>query len=85
MNFRTRCASIAVCLRCALILPQTFKLSEWGAFGDDGKLEQFRTKYDKALDGQSIQPGKQLFEKMISGMYLVSWCLFVDCFQNLIL
>ena len=80
-----------MCINCGLFgnvpsfFHKHFKLSEWGAFGDDGKLEQFRTKYDKALDGQSIQPGKQLFEKMISGMYLVSWCLFVDCFQNLIL
>jgi len=44
--------------------------TEWGAFGDDGVIESFRTKYDRALDERSINPGKQLFEKMISGMYL---------------
>lgn len=44
--------------------------TEWGAFGDDGKLDKYRTEYDRALDEKSINPGKQLFEKMISGMYL---------------
>lgn len=35
-----------------------------------GKLDKYRTEYDRALDEKSINPGKQLFEKMISGMYL---------------
>jgi hexokinase len=29
-----------------------------------------RTKYDKTLDENTINVGKQLYEKMISGMYL---------------
>ncbi|XP_071495850.1 hexokinase-4-like isoform X2 [Diadema antillarum] len=43
---------------------------EWGAFGDDGALDDFRTEYDKNVDENSLNQGKQLYEKMISGMYL---------------
>ncbi|ELK32375.1 Hexokinase-1 [Myotis davidii] len=44
--------------------------TEWGAFGDDGALEDIRTEFDREIDRGSLNPGKQLFEKMISGMYL---------------
>uniref|UniRef100_A0A8I3MK58 Hexokinase-2 n=1 Tax=Canis lupus familiaris TaxID=9615 RepID=A0A8I3MK58_CANLF len=44
--------------------------TEWGAFGDDGTLEDIRTEFDRELDLGSLNPGKQLFEKMISGLYL---------------
>ncbi|KAI6207697.1 hypothetical protein M3Y96_00036400 [Aphelenchoides besseyi] len=44
--------------------------TEWGGFGDDGVLDFMRTKYDRALDEKTINVGKQLYEKMISGMYL---------------
>ncbi|XP_034027134.1 hexokinase-2 isoform X2 [Thalassophryne amazonica] len=43
---------------------------EWGAFGDDGALEDLRTDVDREMDEGSLHPGKQLFEKMISGMYM---------------
>ncbi|KAJ8380236.1 hypothetical protein SKAU_G00010140 [Synaphobranchus kaupii] len=43
---------------------------EWGAFGDDGALEDLRTEFDRDIDAGSLNPGKQLFEKMISGMYM---------------
>merc|ERR1719457_25952 len=43
---------------------------EWGAFGDDGALEDFRNDYDRTVDTTSINKGPQLFEKMISGMYM---------------
>uniref|UniRef100_A0AAR2IZB2 hexokinase n=1 Tax=Pygocentrus nattereri TaxID=42514 RepID=A0AAR2IZB2_PYGNA len=43
---------------------------EWGAFGDDGSLEDLRTDFDREIDAGSLNPGKQLFEKMISGMYM---------------
>ncbi|CAG9855672.1 unnamed protein product [Phyllotreta striolata] len=43
---------------------------ESGAFGDDGALDFCRTKYDIDVDKDSINPGKQAHEKMISGMYL---------------
>ncbi|KAJ1091059.1 hypothetical protein NDU88_004187 [Pleurodeles waltl] len=43
---------------------------EWGAFGDDGALEDIRTNFDREIDMGSLNPGKQLFEKMISGMYM---------------
>ncbi|MEE6488144.1 hypothetical protein FKM82_015142 [Ascaphus truei] len=44
--------------------------TEWGAFGDDGLLEDIRTSFDKEMDLGSINPGKQLFEKLISGLYM---------------
>ncbi|KAM9103332.1 hexokinase-3 isoform 3-T3 [Megaptera novaeangliae] len=43
---------------------------EWGAFGDDGSLSMLSTRFDASVDQASINPGKQRFEKMISGMYL---------------
>nr|CAD2193879.1 unnamed protein product [Meloidogyne enterolobii] len=43
---------------------------ELGAFGDDGKIDKYRTVHDRKLDANSINPRKQTFEKMISGMYL---------------
>ncbi|XP_049295125.1 hexokinase type 2 isoform X2 [Anopheles funestus] len=44
--------------------------TEWGAFGDDGALDFIRTEYDREIDQHSINPGRQLQEKMISGMYM---------------
>ncbi|XP_006630500.1 hexokinase-1 isoform X1 [Lepisosteus oculatus] len=44
--------------------------TEWGAFGDDGSLEDLRTEFDREIDRGSLNPGKQLFEKMVSGMYM---------------
>lgn len=43
---------------------------EWGAFGDNGCLDDIRTEYDRSVDDFSLNPGKQRYEKMISGMYL---------------
>uniref|UniRef100_A0A6I8PAZ2 Hexokinase-3 n=1 Tax=Ornithorhynchus anatinus TaxID=9258 RepID=A0A6I8PAZ2_ORNAN len=43
---------------------------EWGAFGDDGGLEHLITDFDRMVDKNSINPGKQKFEKLISGMFL---------------
>ncbi|KAK3765894.1 hypothetical protein RRG08_002140 [Elysia crispata] len=44
--------------------------TEWGAFGDNGCLDFMRTEYDHELDTFSINPAKQIMEKMISGMYM---------------
>merc|ERR1712088_1179988 len=44
--------------------------TEWGAFGDMGELDFIRTKWDYNVDKFSVIPGKQIFEKMISGMYM---------------
>ncbi|XP_074644082.1 hexokinase-like isoform X2 [Tubulanus polymorphus] len=44
--------------------------TEWGAFGDNDALDFVRTKFDRDIDSSSIRPGKQVFEKMISGMYM---------------
>jgi len=33
---------------------------EWGAFGDNGRLNLIRTKYDEEVDLSSINPGKQM-------------------------
>jgi len=44
--------------------------TEWGAFGDNGELDYIVTKWDRHVDAASLNPGKQIFEKMISGMYM---------------
>ncbi len=33
---------------------------EWGAFGDNGRLNLIRTKYDEEVDLSSLNPGKQM-------------------------
>ncbi|NXT01216.1 HXK3 protein, partial [Jacana jacana] len=43
---------------------------EWGAFGDNGCLDHIFTEFDRMVDEKTINPGKQRFEKLISGMYL---------------
>ncbi|KAJ6829168.1 putative hexokinase-4, chloroplastic [Iris pallida] len=40
--------------------------TEWGAFSNGLPL----TEFDKDMDSESINPGEQIFEKTISGMYL---------------
>ncbi|XP_030369104.1 hexokinase-2 [Scaptodrosophila lebanonensis] len=44
--------------------------TEWGAFGESGQLEFVRTEYDREVDRTSLNVSSQLFEKMVSGMYL---------------
>jgi len=44
--------------------------TEWGAFGDNGELDFIRTKWDLSVDDTSLNPGKQTYEKIISGMYM---------------
>lgn len=34
--------------------------TEWGAFGNNGELEEFRLEYDRVVDETSINPGQQL-------------------------
>ncbi|XP_062979420.1 hexokinase-3 isoform X2 [Elgaria multicarinata webbii] len=43
---------------------------EWGAFGDDGCLDHYITSFDTIVDKNSLNPGQQRYEKLISGMYL---------------
>ncbi|CAG8983440.1 hypothetical protein HYALB_00000608 [Hymenoscyphus albidus] len=43
--------------------------TEWGSF-DNGLKVLPTTKYDTALDKDSINPGIQMFEKRVSGMFL---------------
>nr|CAG8559593.1 12592_t:CDS:2 [Entrophospora candida] len=42
---------------------------EWGAFDNERKVLPL-TMFDNKLDRKSINPREQIFEKMISGMYL---------------
>ena len=44
--------------------------TEWGAFGERGTLDFITTEFDRDIDVNSVNPSKQLFEKMISGMYM---------------
>lgn len=43
---------------------------EWGNFGANGVLSDIISVQDTEVDQKSPNPGKQIFEKMISGMYL---------------
>ncbi|XP_006624750.1 hexokinase type 2 isoform X2 [Apis dorsata] len=43
---------------------------EWGAFGEGTLLDFISTDIDRDVDQNSINPEKQVFEKMISGMYM---------------
>jgi len=43
--------------------------TEWGSFDNDLKVLP-NTKYDQILDKESVNPGIQMFEKRISGMFL---------------
>ena len=43
---------------------------EWGNFNSERRRVLPLTKYDEQLDLASLNPGAQLFEKMLSGMYL---------------
>ena len=47
--------------------------TEWGAFGDNGEIDFIKTKWDENVDEMSVNPGKQIFEKMISGEF--SWII----------
>lgn len=44
--------------------------AEWGAFGEQGTLDFIVTEFDRDIDENSINPSKQILEKMISGMYM---------------
>ena len=44
--------------------------TEWGACGDNGELDFILTKWDRAIQEESLFPWKQTFEKMISDMYV---------------
>lgn len=61
--------------------PQVVINTEWGAFGDNGEIDFVRTSADADIDRDSINPGKQLYEKMISGMYMgeIARHLLVQC------
>lgn len=48
--------------------------TEWGAFGDNGTLDFIRTKWDREIDAASPEVGRQLFEKMIGGLYIGELC-----------
>ncbi|KAK6115231.1 hypothetical protein DH2020_007500 [Rehmannia glutinosa] len=45
---------------------RTIVNTEWGAFSSGLPL----TEFDREMDAESINPGEQIFEKTISGMYL---------------
>lgn len=38
---------------------------EWGAFGDNGCLDDIRTEYDRMVDDFSLNPGKQRSEAFL--------------------
>lgn len=50
--------------------PEVIINTEWGAFGDDGKLSEWLTEYDAEVEKKVHNPQNQTFEKLISGKYL---------------
>ncbi|XP_054160018.1 hexokinase type 2-like [Oppia nitens] len=70
--------------------PKTVVINtEWGAFGDNGVVDKLgvMTKWDKLVDADTVNPGRQLYEKMVSGMYLgelVRRLLITLCEQKLL-
>ncbi|NXW52391.1 HXK4 Glucokinase, partial [Nyctiprogne leucopyga] len=42
----------------------------WGAFGASGELDEFLLEYDRVVDETSLNPGQQLYEKIIGGKYM---------------
>ncbi|XP_037928282.1 hexokinase-1-like [Teleopsis dalmanni] len=44
---------------------------EWGALGEKGYLEYFFNKHDIYIDEMSSNRGKQLFNKLVSGKYII--------------
>lgn len=39
---------------------------EWGAFGDNGCLDDIRTQYDRAVDENSLNEGKQRLDTSVT-------------------
>lgn len=46
--------------------------TEWGAFGDNGALDFVRTQYDREIDENSINPGKQLYVILFTLHYIIN-------------
>ncbi|KAG4079874.1 hypothetical protein HA402_015005 [Bradysia odoriphaga] len=44
--------------------------TEWAGLGESGVLDFVRTDYDRDVDFHSTNRGSEIFEKMISGMYM---------------
>ncbi|GLH12980.1 Hexokinase type 2, partial [Gryllus bimaculatus] len=44
--------------------------TESGAFGDGGQIDFMRTDWDRELDADTLNPGRNVCEKMISNLYL---------------
>ncbi|CAF2501288.1 unnamed protein product [Rotaria sp. Silwood2] len=61
--------------------------TEWGALGQHGCLDFIRTSIDHELDESSLTPNQQVFEKMISALYLgeIVRLIIVDLVQRSIL
>ena len=53
--------------------------TEWGAFGNSGALDFILTDFDRDVDKNSVNPTKQIFEKLISGMYMGEIARLVLC------
>lgn len=51
--------------------------TEWGAFGDNGTLEFIRTEYDRLIDQNSLNPGRQLYVQDFQLIILAWKILFI--------
>ncbi|XP_076631471.1 hexokinase A isoform X1 [Colletes latitarsis] len=67
---KTKNAECAIPGNYAAEKPHMLINTEWGAFGEGGVLDFVLTEFDHDIDDNSINPKRQLFEKMISGLYM---------------
>lgn len=67
---RTKNTECAIAGRYNDSKPDMLINTEWGAFGENDTLDFVVTEFDRSIDESSINPHKQIFEKMISGMYM---------------
>lgn len=54
---------------------------EWGAFGDNGCLDDIRTQYDNAVDDLSLNAGKQKWAVLPSRVWGKEKCFQNKCMQ----
>ena len=55
-----KCVYLHVCIYGNMMCMQVVINTEWGAFGDNGVIDFIRTKVDRAIDDESLNPGQHV-------------------------
>ncbi|ALC45687.1 Hex-t1 [Drosophila busckii] len=71
----TNCAYVEQVSECELFdgdneSPLMIINTEWGAFGNNGHMDNIRGEFDKIIDAESNNPGMRSYEKCICTLYL---------------